>query len=260
MPLNGHEGPPDPPGMADFFPDPFLFAGTPFAIDRIMMVRLIVLAVLVLIFTLFTLRAKLVPGRGQNMVELLLEFVEKNVAVEILGKKEGKRFLPMLTILFVGIFFMNITGVIPGINIAATSVIGMPIIYAAFAYIGFIYAGVSRQGLHYFKNSVAPSGVPAVILPLLIPIELFSTFIVRPATLAIRLVVNMVAGHIMLALTFWGTEMIFIYATGAIKAIGTITFVAALLMTIFEIFVAGLQAYIFALLTAVYIQMSVEAH
>lgn len=257
---HGHDGPPPPPGVEDFSPGAFLFDGTIFAIDRLIMVRLIVAAVLLLIFSVYTLRAKLVPGRSQSAVELLLEFVQKNISEEVLGKKEGRNFLPLLAILFVTIFFTNITGVIPILNISSNSLIGMPIVMAIFAYVGFIYAGVSRKGIRFFKDSVAPSGVPKVMLLLIAPIEFFSTFVIRPTTLALRLFVNMVAGHIILALTFWGTQVLFFYVSGPLKAAALVTFSASIAITFFEVFVAGLQAFIFTLLSAVYIKMSVDEH
>ena len=94
---------------------------------------------------------------------------------------------------------------------------------------------------------------------LLTPIELLSTFIVRPATLAIRLLANMIAGHMLLAITYFGTQVLLI-GVGAMVPISALTLAASVVMTLFELFVAVLQAYVFTVLTAVYIKMSVEAH
>ena len=102
--------------------------------------------------------------------------------------------------------------------------------------------------------------MPWPLYILLTPIEFLSTFIIRPATLTIRLLANMLAGHLMLALTFFGTHFLFFEAAGALKGVAVLTFAGAIGITAFEIFVAGLQAFIFSILTAVYIKTSIETH
>ena len=105
-----------------------------------------------------------------------------------------------------------------------------------------------------------PKGVPGVLYVLVTPIEIFSTFIMRPVTLTLRLLANMVSGHILLALCFLATNALFFEASGWIKGLGVITLGLGLVFILFEAFVAVLQAYIFALLTAVYIDTSISAH
>mgnify|MGYP005824100567 CR=1 FL=1 len=132
---------------------------------------------------------------------------------------------------------------------------------AVVAWIAFVVAGIRAHGVFGFvRTSLFPSGVPWPVYIILAPIELVSTFILRPATLTIRLMANMLAGHLLLVLFFSMTSWLFLEASGALKAVGVLTFGAAFAFTIFEIFVAALQAYIFTLLTAVYISLSVEAH
>lgn len=226
-----------------------------------MMARLIATAVLIGLFWLAARRATLVPGRAQGMAELALDFVRLSIAEEVLGKESGKRATPVLTVIFFGVLAMNITGVVPGINIAGSSVVGVPLLFALIAFVAFIVAGIRAQGTGGFlKTSLFPAGVPPVLYIILTPIEFLSTFILRPATLTVRLLANMVAGHVLLVLIFGATHFFFFQATGALKAMGTATFVVGLAFTVFEIFIAVLQAYIFALLTAVYIQLSEEAH
>jgi len=222
-----------------------------------MLVRVIATVVLVVLFGLAARRAKLVPGRAQGMVEMALDLVRVNIAEEVLGKESGRRATPVLTVIFFGVLAMNITGVIPGLNIAGSSVVGMPLLFAAIAFVAFIVAGIRSQGTGgYFKSALFPAGVPPVLYIILTPIEFLSTFILRPATLTIRLLANMVAGHLLLVLAFGATHFLFFQATGALKAAGALTFAVGLAFTVFEIFIAALQAYIFALLTAVYIQLS----
>lgn len=250
------------PGLEEFFPEPFLFVGTPFEINRLILVRLIAVVAIVVIFGLYARRAKLVPGRAQAGVEFLMDFVRKQIGHEIIGEEKADKYLPLLATLFFGVFFMNITGVIPGLQIAATSVIGMPLVYAVVAYVGFIAAGIKAQGAgHFFRNQLMPPGMPKILYLLMVPIEFLSTFIIRPATLTIRLLANMVAGHIILVLCFVGTHYLYLGLGGLFGVgLGSLTLVAGMAFVAFEIFIASLQAYIFALLSAVYISLSIEEH
>ena len=95
---------------------------------------------------------------------------------------------------------------------------------------------------------------------LLTPIEFFSTFIIRPFTLTVRLLANMISGHLLLALCFVATSFFFFEASAALKGLGALTLLMGFAFTLFELFVAALQAYIFALLTAVYINLSISEH
>lgn len=250
------------PGLEEFFPEPFLFVGTPFEVNRLILVRLVAVVVIVLIFVLYAKRAKLVPGRAQSAVEYLMDFVRKQIGYEILGEDKADRYLPLLATLFFGVLFMNVTGVVPGLQIAATSVIGMPLVYALVAYVGFIAAGIRAQGVgHFFRNQLMPPGMPKILYILMVPIEFLSTFVIRPATLTIRLLANMVAGHIILVLCFVGTHYLYVGMGGFLGiGLGSLTFVAGIAFVAFEIFIASLQAYIFALLAAVYISLSIEEH
>lgn len=249
------------PSIAEFFPPAIAFEGTPFELNRIMLIRLLATVVLCGLFWLAVRRAKLVPGRGQNMAEMVLDFVRVQIAEEIIGKDKARKYVPVLTVIFLAVFAMNITGVIPLLNIAGSSVIGFPLTMAVIAYVAFIAAGIKAHGAgHYFKSQLFPAGVPWPVYIILTPIEFISTFVLRPATLTIRLLVNMVSGHLLLVLCFSATQYLFFEATAAVKAVGALTLVAGLAFTIFEIFIAALQAYIFALLTAAYIGTSLEEH
>ena len=249
------------PSILEFFPDAVLFAGTPFEINRIVIIRFIAVLAIVLIFWLGTRRMKLVPGRFQGLVEMGLDLVRVNIAEDLLGKKDGRRFLPLLTTIFFMVLFMNITGIIPGLNIAGTSVIGVPLVLAAVAYITFIYAGIKKHPGAFFKNALFPPGVPWFLYIIVTPIELVSTFVLRPVTLTLRLLMNMVVGHLLLVLFFAATQFFFFTAGSwwSLFGIGTLAF--GIVFTFFEILVAVLQAYVFTLLTAVYLQLALaEEH
>ena len=185
--------------------------------------------------------------------------MRNTIVFDTLGEKDGKRFLPVLMTFFFLIIGMNLTGIIPGLQIASTAVIGLPLILAVVAYVMFVYAGFRKHGLGYLKNSLVIPGVPWPLHILLIPLEFLSTFILRPITLALRLLMNMVAGHMLLVLCFTATHFFFftVLANGQlIGLLGIGTFAFGVAFTVLELFVAVLQAYVFTILTAIYIQMS----
>jgi F-type H+-transporting ATPase subunit a len=252
------------PSIAEFFP-PFIFpegvayGDEPFwAFNRIMFVRLVVTAILILLFWLGTRRARVVPGRAQNLVEMAIDFVRVQIGEQILGHN-ARRYQSMLVVIFFGVFAMNIAGIIPLLNIAGSSVIGLPLMFALWVYVTYLSAGIATHGLGgYLKASLFPPGVPWYMYVLITPIEFLQVFIFRPVTLALRLLANMMAGHLMLVLCFSATSFLLLEGGGAIKLTSGLTFVAGFGVTIFETLVAVLQAYIFTLLTAVYLNMALE--
>jgi len=238
-----------------------LFEGTIFEVNRIILVRLVAVVALVLVFWLGTRKMRMVPGRFQGTIEMALNLVRVNIAEDLLGEKDGKRFLPLLTTIFFLVWFMNVTGIIPGLNIAGTSVIGMPLVLAIAAYLAFVYAGLRKHPGAFLKNALLPPGVPWPLYIIVTPIEFVSTFILRPVTLTLRLLMNMVVGHFLLVLFFSSTHFFILYSDSwmAFFGIGTIAFSIA--FTFFELLVATLQAYVFTLLTAVYLQLALaEEH
>ncbi len=227
------------------------------------MIRLLVTTLLLVVFYLWSGAFKkayktkqYVPSRFQLMGEISLNFVRKSIAHEQLGEKDGDRFLPLLTTIFFIVLGMNVTGIIPSLNIASTALIGLPLVLALAAYFTFIYAGVKKHGVGFFKNSLFPAGVPLPFYILVTPIELLSTFILRPITLALRLTMNMIAGHLLLVLCFSATSYFLFNSEGFFKAFGAGTFLFGFVFTLFEMLVAFLQAYVFTLLTTVYIQLA----
>ena len=260
-PMAAEDGEFHGPSIDEFFPDIILFEGTPFAINRVILIRFIAVIALLLFFWLSTRKMRLVPGRAQSLAEMGLGFVRVNIAEDLLGKKDGLRFLPILTTIFFMVLAMNLTGIIPGLNLAGTSVIGVPLVLALVSYVTFIYAGIKKSPGKFFKNSLFPSGVPWPVYIIVTPIELISTFVIRPLTLTLRLLMNMIVGHLLLVLVFAATQFFIVNLGGwfALMGVGTLAF--GLVFTLFELLVAVLQAYVFTLLTAVYIQLAVaEEH
>jgi F-type H+-transporting ATPase subunit a len=248
------------PSIDEFFP-PTLFTIAGLEFNRITVVRLISTVALILIFWLGTRKMKLIPGRFQSVVEMGLDFVRVNIAEDLLGRKDGRRFLPLLTTIFFMVLFFNITGVIPFLNIAGTAVIGTPLVLAIAAYIAFIYAGVKKSPKNFFRNALFPPGVPWFLYILVTPIEFISTFLVRPFSLAVRLFANMLAGHILLVTFALLTEAMFQAETHRpiLNALGILPFAMLLFLTVFEVLVAFLQAYIFTILAGVYIGTSLHS-
>jgi F-type H+-transporting ATPase subunit a len=246
------------PSINEFFPEGVLFVGSPFEMNRIVLIRLLAVVVIVLIFWLGTRRMKLIPGRFQGAVEMGLDLVRVNIAEDLLGKKDGARFLPILTTIFFMVIVMNFTGIIPGLNVAGTAVIGVPLLLAIVAYVVFIYAGVKKHPGAFFKNALFPPGVPWPLYIIVTPIEFVSTFVLRPITLTLRLLMNMIVGHLLLVLFFSATQFFFLGDgnTGFLGFFGIGTLAFGIVFTFFEILVAVLQAYVFTLLTAVYLQLA----
>lgn len=241
----------------EFFPPALLFGGTPFEINRLIMIRLLAVLIIMLLFWLALRKPKLVPGKLQSLAELAIGFVRDQIVYEQLGERIGKKYLPYICTVFFGVLFMNLAGITPGLNVSSNAIIGMPLVFAIATYIAFVYAGFREVGgLTYLRNALAPKGVPWPLYILLTPIEFINTFIVRPVSLALRLFLNMMVGHLLLVLAFSATWFLF-GLLNAYSAIGVLTFAGGFFMTCIELLVAVLQAYVFALLSTIYIQSSV---
>jgi len=210
---------------------------------------------LVIIFFLVAYRApKLVPTKGQWLAESIYGFVRDGVAKEVIGR-EGLPFAPYLTSLFLFILVMNSFAIIPFFQISPNSHIAYPIILAVLSYVLFIVAGVRKQGfVRYFRVNLFMPGIPWPLYFLVTPIELISTFIMRPVTLAVRLFANMFAGHLMLLVFTLGGVAMLESANFFVKGLSVASFAMAIIMTFFEFMVVVLQAYVFTMLMASYIE------
>ena len=203
---------------------------------------------LVTAFILLTTRhARLVPDRWQSVTELSYEFIA-NMIEENAGHG-SERYFPFIFSLFMFILLGNLLGMIP-YSFTFTSHIIVTFALAAIVFIGVTLIGIARHGLH-FLSLFAPQGVPVWLLPLLVPIEMISYFI-RPFTLSIRLFANMVAGHAMLAI-FAG----FVISLGIF---GILPLAVTSALVLLELLVAGLQAYVFAVLTCLYLRDALHLH
>ena len=246
------------PSIDDFLPPEILFQGTPFALNRIILIRVLITVVMLVVLGITAVRAKLVPGRWQAAVEFLLDFVRVNIVYEVMGELRGRRYVPMITTLFMTILVFNLCGIIPGFNIAATATIVVPLMFALWTAAQYWIAAVQGKGLgRFLQEEMFPAGVPWPIYLILAPMQLLDIVVIRPASLTIRLFANMISGHILVALCFAATQYFLIDAESKVLiGLGAVTFVGGFIMTLFEAFVAFIQAFIFAILSTVYINQS----
>jgi len=193
-------------------------------------------------------RRQLVPGRWQAIAELSYEFIA-NMLRDNVGDA-GRKYFPFVFSLFMFILFANLIGMVP-YTFTATSHIIVTFALAAIVFIGVTVIGFARHGLGFLKFFV-PSGVPMALLPLLMVIEVIS-YLIRPISLSVRLFANMMAGHTMLKV-FAG----FVVSLGILGGWAPLAFVMAL--TGLEIGIAFLQAYVFTVLTCLYLNDAIHLH
>jgi len=220
--------------------------GTDISFTNASLWMLIALAVISFITVYGSAQRSMVPGRLQSLAEMSYEFVA-NTLTGVTGK-EGMQFFPFVFSLFMFVFAANMLGMIPG-SFTVTSQI---IVTAAFALlvIGMVVVvGVAKHGSHFFGLFV-PSGVPIPILLLMVPIEIIS-FLSRPVSLSLRLFGNMLAGHIVLKA--FGGLTVMLLGAGAWAVISPLPLLMAVAVTALEFLVAFLQAYVFTILTCVYL-------
>ena len=196
---------------------------------------------------------KTAPKGVRNFAESIVEFIENGIVMQTMGR-DGLGWTPFLLSTFVFIYLCNVPGVIPLLQMPATARMALPLFLSLLVWVVFIGTGFKHQGLGYLKNSLFPPGVPKALYILVTPIEFISTFLVRPFSLTVRLFANMLAGHILLVTFALLSEALF-QADGnpGLIPVGILPMFMLMFLTGFEVLVAFLQAYIFTILTAVYI-------
>ncbi len=201
-----------------------------------------------IVFVLGVQKRALVPGRLQSVAELGYEFVAGMVRDNV--GDAGKKYFPFVLTLFIFILFCNLLGLVP-YSFTPTSHIIVTFAMAAVVFVGVTLIGFIRHGAHFLSFFV-PKGVPIWLLVILVPIEVISYF-VRPFSLSIRLFANMLAGHTMLKV-FGG----FVVMLGLVAGWAPLAFIVAL--TGLELLIAFLQAYVFAILTCLYLNDAIHLH
>ncbi|CAB4715685.1 MAG: F0F1 ATP synthase subunit A [Actinobacteria bacterium] len=194
------------------------------------------------------------PKGVRNVAETGVEFIENQIVMQTIGE-DGLGWTPFLLTLFVFIYLCNLPGIIPILQFPATARMALPLFMSVIVWLIYNGVGFKHHGLGYLKSSLFPPGVPKAMYLLVTPIEFISTFIVRPFSLAIRLFANMLAGH-MLLVTFALLSNAMLFAETKqymLKPMTILPVFMLVFLTTFEVLVGFLQAFIFTILTGVYI-------
>ena len=221
------------------------------------MVLLVLGTLLIIAFFLAAARkAQMMPGKLQFAGESIYAFVRNGVAIEILGK-HGRTWAGFLTTLFIFILIQNFWGIVPLAQLPVTSHFAIPVLLALMVWVLYMFVGIRKHGFFgFFKLMCYIPGIPWAMHLLLIPIEFLSNIILRPFTLAIRLFANMFAGHMLITIAAVGT--LYLWSTGQPLdyVLGLLPFLGSLGLVFFELLIISLQAYVFTLLAAIYLESS----
>jgi len=228
----------------------------PACLNRTAVLTLLITGVVAVLFLVAFRSPQVVPRGLQNAAEYGIDFVRRQIILEVIGN-EGLAFLPYLVTLFFFVFFASVIEIIPFINFPVTSRMALPGFLAISTWVLFNWVGIRKQGLGPYTRSLFwPPGVPWVMLPLIAPIEFISVILVRPLTLSVRLLANMIAGHLILGVFFAGTVYLLSDPKTALFGVGA--GIMSIALVGFELLVSFLQAYIFTILTAVYLAGALE--
>jgi F-type H+-transporting ATPase subunit a len=199
---------------------------------------------------------RLVPRGVQNVGEIGYLFIRDQIARPMIGKT-ADRFVPFLVGLFFFIWCMNLMEIIPVAQMPVTAFVSFPASLMLMVYITYWYQAIKHQGFFGFLKNIVPKGVPWPVMIILVPVEWLRVLVIQPFTLMIRLFANMFAGHMLLA-TF--TLATWYLASATFSAVFAATSaVMVVVLTVFEMAIQALQAYIFTMLTAQYIGEGVSA-
>jgi F-type H+-transporting ATPase subunit a len=220
-----------------------------FAINKVVLLMFAAVIIVLAVFLAAGRSKSLVPKGIQNFVETIVEFIEDQIILQVMGPGT-LGWTPYLLTIFVFVATLNLIGLIPLVQMPVNARMAIPAVLGLQIWLVYNFIGIKHQGfIGYFKGIMFPPGVPKPIYILLTPIEFISTVLVRPFSLAVRLFANLFAGHLIL--------VSFAVITAALfesTIVGAVLPGALLVgLTGFEIFVALLQAYIFTILAAVYI-------
>jgi F-type H+-transporting ATPase subunit a len=249
------------PNAEIFFLEPYAtlnIFGMDFVIGKTSILAALVSIIVATFFLAAARPRKMIPGKLQSLGEQAYLFVRDQIAREVIGK-DGDRFVPFLGSLFFFVWISNLMGVIPGAQFPIMSSLAFPVALTLMVYITYMYIGMKTQGpIKFFTSAMFPPGVPKAMYVLLAPLELLQLVVTRPVTQAIRLFANMFAGHLLL--TTFTLAAYYLISPSLIGVLGSVTsFGVTVVLTGFEMFIQGLQAFIFTLLTAVYIGGSLHA-
>jgi F-type H+-transporting ATPase subunit a len=240
------------PSTADFWQP--IFGHGAFAVTRASIVILLSVALISWWLLATTRKMSLVPTKSQYFTEQVYGIVRNSVARDLIGSRDFLKFVPLLFSMFLLILVNNLFGVIPPVQFPTMSRIGFPVALTLIVYVVYHVVGIRKMGFAGYFGHMIPEGVPWWVLPLLVPLEFLTYLVTRPVTLALRLFGNMFAGHLLLVLFITGGEYLMLHSGNvAYIPVGVFSYIMAFVMTLFELLVEFLQAYIFVLLAALYI-------
>jgi len=240
----------EPPSSADFIFSPFI-GQSAYLTKPIALVFLSVLFISIF-FIVAAKKAAIVPSRLQFAGESLYGFVRNDLGRDIIGP-EFIRFVPFLFTMFTFVLVNNIFGIVPFLQFPTMSRFSFPVVLSVLTFVVFHATAIKHKGLGgYLKEIMFMPGVPKLVYIILTPMELMTFFFTRPVTLAVRLFANMFAGHLLLLVFILGGDHLLHGAIG-LKLVSPFAFTIGIALTFFEFLVQCLQAYIFTLLTALYI-------
>ena len=247
------------PGTEDFY-WPVIGGDSSWAITRPMLVMTISVAILAWFFVTVAGKLTIVPSKRQWMAEQAYGFVRNSIARDVIGAKDFRQFVPLLFTLFTLILFNNVMGVMPFVQFPTFSRIAFPIVLTLVVYVVYHTVAIRRKhGVIGYLKSLVPPGLPLWLRPIMFFLEVLTYFIIRPLTLALRLFGNMLAGHLMLLVFILGGEYLLLHGSSIfIQLSGILGLAFGVVMTFFELLVQFLQAFIFTLLTALYISDAVS--
>jgi F-type H+-transporting ATPase subunit a len=251
------KGVPWPPSVDDFYLPGWFYPW----ITKFTVMVWIALAIVLVFFLLAYRKPKLVPTKTQWLAEEIYAFGRNGISGDVIGHEDGVRFAPYITSLLAFIGVMNVFGILPFFQVSPSAHIAFPAALAIISWVLYIAVGIRKHGfLGYLKLTTVPAGAPGWLLPLLIPLEFLSNILVRPFALAVRLFANLFAGHFVL-LVFTLGGFVLLSANTWYAPISVLSWVMTIVLTFLELLVALLQAYVFAILNAVYLQSSLaEEH
>jgi F-type H+-transporting ATPase subunit a len=257
------------PGTKDFVWSPF-FKVAGFPVNLITVMTVVTLLVVTLFFYLGLRKPKVVPGRLQLLIEMGIDFVRNTIIMEVIGP-EGLVYLPLLASMFFFFLFANLFSTLP-MNTSIDTRLAFPLVFALFIWVTYNVEGIRANKRHgdlhgpfayiratgrYLKVQCVPSGAPLLILLILVPTEFISNIVVRPFSLALRLFLNLMAGHMILALVFGVTVLLSGASQIYLKPFAILPLALAGVWILVEIFVALLQAFIFVILSSTYISSAI---
>jgi len=222
--------------------------GLDISINKAVVMMWVVVGLISILMIMAASARRLVPGKLQSLAEMMVDFI-RGIILDTMGK-DGLKFFPLIATLFLFILFCNLIGLIPG-SYTVTSQIVVTAVFACTVYALSLLMGFLLHGGR-FLGILVPPGTPGWLLPLMIPIELISQ-LARPISLAVRLFANMTAGHVILGVLFG-------LAVSGGLLIGWLPFVFTIAMNGLEVGIAFIQAYIFTVLTCVYLGDAFHLH